>query len=44
MAFKSGTDDMRESAAISIINQLLVEGAVIRAFDPRAIENAKKIS
>ncbi|MZP29411.1 nucleotide sugar dehydrogenase [Heliobacterium undosum] len=43
LAFKSETDDMRESAAITIIDQLLREGAMIRAYDPRAMENAKKI-
>ncbi|MBM7868266.1 nucleotide sugar dehydrogenase [Heliobacterium gestii] len=43
LAFKSETDDMRESAAITIIDQLLDEGAIIRAYDPQAMKNAKKL-
>lgn len=43
LAFKSETDDMRESAAIVIINELLKNGAVIKAFDPQAMENARSI-
>jgi UDPglucose 6-dehydrogenase len=43
LAFKQNTDDIRESAAIDIINLLLTKGATIRCFDPLAIENTKKI-
>ncbi len=43
LAFKPGTDDMRYSPAISIINSLVSSGAKIMAYDPQAIENAKKI-
>ena len=43
LAFKPGTDDMRESPAIPIINELLLEKAYIKAFDPVAIKQAKKI-
>lgn len=43
LAFKAGTDDMRESRSIQIINQLLKEGAVVIAHDPKAMENAKRI-
>jgi UDPglucose 6-dehydrogenase len=43
IAFKPETDDIRESPAISIIRKLLDEGAKIKAFDPEAMENAKKI-
>ena len=42
LAFKPKTDDMREAPSIVIIKQLQEEGAKIRAFDPEAIENAKK--
>ena len=42
LAFKPNTDDMREAPAIVIINQLLKEGVVIKAYDPVAIEEAKK--
>lgn len=43
LAFKSDTDDMRESRAIPIINKLLEHGANVKAYDPQAIANAKKI-
>lgn len=42
LAFKSGTDDMREAPAISVINRLVDAGARIHAYDPKAIENAKR--
>jgi UDPglucose 6-dehydrogenase len=40
LAFKGNTDDVRASVAISIINQLAKEGAIIKAFDPKAMEKA----
>jgi UDPglucose 6-dehydrogenase len=43
LAFKAGTDDMRESPAIPVVDGLLAEGAVITAYDPQALENARKI-
>ncbi|MDP7282070.1 MAG: UDP-glucose/GDP-mannose dehydrogenase family protein [Candidatus Undinarchaeales archaeon] len=43
LAFKSGTDDMRESRAVPVINALLEKGVTIHAYDPKASENAKKI-
>lgn len=43
LAFKPRTDDMREAPSLVIINQLLEMGAVVRAHDPVAIEEAKKI-
>ena len=43
LAFKEGTDDCRESPAMEIIAELLANGANITAFDPQAMENAKKI-
>jgi UDPglucose 6-dehydrogenase len=41
LAFKPGTDDVRESPAISIIMQLLEEGAFVVGHDPIAIESMK---
>ena len=42
IAFKPKTDDIREAPSIKIIKQLQKEGAKIHAFDPVAMENAKK--
>lgn len=36
LAFKPGTDDMREASAITIINELTKRGAKIQAYDPKA--------
>ncbi len=43
LAFKANTDDVRESRAIPIIKELLKRGAKIKAYDPMAMENMKKI-
>ncbi len=43
LSFKPNTDDMREAPSIKIIDYLLSEGANIKAFDPKAMENAKKL-
>lgn len=43
LAFKPGTDDMRESPAIPIINDLLAGGAKIKAYDPVARDEARKL-
>ena len=43
LAFKPDTDDMREARVIPIINQLLKEGAIVKAYDPVAINMAKSI-
>jgi UDPglucose 6-dehydrogenase len=42
LAFKGGTDDVRESPAILLIKSLLQEGCAIQAFDPAAGERAKE--
>lgn len=42
LSFKPDTDDMRESAAITIVNELTKRGAKILAYDPKAAEEAKK--
>jgi UDPglucose 6-dehydrogenase len=43
LAFKDGTDDVRESPAIQIIKSLLEEGCQVTAFDPAAMERAKGV-
>jgi UDPglucose 6-dehydrogenase len=42
LAFKQGTDDIRESPAVSIVAELIQKGGRIKVYDPRAMENAKK--
>ena len=41
LSFKPDTDDMRESAAITIINELTRQGAEVSAYDPKAVNEAK---
>jgi len=43
LAFKPNTDDMREAPALQLIEDLTALGAKVVAFDPVAMENAKKI-
>lgn len=43
LAFKPHTDDIREAPALYNIESLLEEGAIIRAHDPEAMENVKRI-
>ena len=43
LAFKPNTDDMREAASRQVIAELLDAGATVRAFDPVAMDAARKI-
>ena len=43
LAFKGGTDDVRESPAIMLIQSLLQEGCEISAYDPAAHERAREV-
>jgi len=43
LAFKPETDDIREAPALYLIDELLEAGAQVRAFDPEAMENVKRI-
>ena len=42
LAFKPGTDDMREAPSIYVIKELVKRGAQIKAYDPKAINEAKE--
>ena len=42
LAFKPGTDDMREAPSIYVIKELVKRGAKIKAYDPKAINEAKR--
>jgi len=43
LAFKPGTDDVRESPALSLIRSLVDSGAKVTGYDPVATEEAKKV-
>jgi UDPglucose 6-dehydrogenase len=43
LAFKPDTDDIREAPSITLIQDLLSQGAFIRAYDPAAIPNARNV-
>lgn len=43
LSFKPKTDDMREAPSLVIIEKLLEHGAAVRAYDPVAMEEAKRI-
>ena len=42
LAFKGGTDDIRESPAVDIVKKLLNEGCIVSAYDPAAEQRAKE--
>lgn len=43
LAFKPDTDDMRDARAVPVIQSLLRKHAKVKAYDPKAMENARKI-
>jgi len=43
LAFKGGTDDIRESPALFLVQALLQEGCKITAYDPAAMERVREI-
>ena len=42
LSFKPGTDDMRESASIFFVKEILKYGGKVSVYDPKAMDNAKK--
>jgi UDPglucose 6-dehydrogenase len=43
LAFKKDTDDIRGSVSLKVIKELRRRGALVKAHDPMAIDNAKKV-
>ena len=43
LAFKPNTDDLREAAALDIVDDLLMRGASVRVYDPAALDGARQI-
>ena len=43
LSFKPDTDDIRESPAFDLIHQFEIEGAILKAYDPQAMPNAKQV-
>ena len=43
LAFKPGTDDMREAPAIYVVGELVKRGAKVKVFDPKAVSRAKRV-
>jgi UDPglucose 6-dehydrogenase len=43
LAFKKDTDDIREAPSLRVIDELLKDGASVSAYDPMALENARRV-
>lgn len=43
LAFKAGTDDVRESVPIKLVKELINKGAYVKVYDPVAMKNSEKI-
>src|ERR1700678_2731200 len=43
LAFKGNTDDVRSSVAIAVVQQLIAEGAEVKAYDPKAMDKARPL-
>src|SRR5215468_7562820 len=43
LTFKPDTDDVRNSVAIDLVNDLLSEGAIVRAYDPKGMEKVLEL-
>ena len=43
VAFKPESDDVRDSPALNVAGQLQLQGAAVRVFDPKAMDNARRL-
>jgi UDPglucose 6-dehydrogenase len=43
LAFKPNTNDMREAASLVLASRLVAEGAIVRGWDPAAIDEARRV-
>jgi UDPglucose 6-dehydrogenase len=43
LAFKPKTDDMRDARSVEVVNRLVAAGARVRAYDPVAMDNARRV-
>jgi UDPglucose 6-dehydrogenase len=43
LAFKANTDDMREASSCKIMEALWVQGAIVQAYDPKAMKEAQRL-
>ena len=43
LAFKGNTDDLRDSPALTLVHELNDRGAVVKAYDPVAMDNARRL-
>ena len=44
LSFKPDTDDVRNSVAIELVRQLVAEGAIVTAYDPKGMEKAREFN
>ena len=44
LSFKPDTDDVRNSVAIELVRQLVEEGAIVTAYDPKGMEKAREFN
>jgi UDPglucose 6-dehydrogenase len=43
LAFKPNTDDVRDSPALEVIRKIIQAGAKVKAYDPQAVDNARRV-